>query len=222
MINMEIELKPRYRRWRTPRHKGAWGFTPVHDEAQWDDEQIGTAEYVDKVVRFLRRGGTLSGSMLGQGDISSALYPETVLIREERRLQRKEAKEKKKRHLRQRRIRYQDRKKGRKLREERAARIAMEARFPAWEKSMLASRGIWLTGFLTDDGKSLLLYHPDPDDSMMGLYIRVQGYYADAGMYRGGAPYLEGVQFEMFWGRPFPSTGKAQTFVLKRAMGESQ
>ena len=101
-------------------------------------------------------------------------------------------------------------------------RAYMESRFPAWEKSMLASRGLWLTGFLTDDGKSLLLYRPDPDDSMMGLYIRVQGYWADAGMYRGGSPYLDGVQFEVFWGRAFPSTGKAQSFVLKRAMGESQ
>ena len=84
------------------------------------------------------------------------------------------------------------------------------ARYSAWEGDMLSSRGHWTQHTTPLDKENLLLIRQSTN-----LYIRVQDRNVDAGIY-------QGVKFESFWGKRFPSFDNARNFVLQRAMGKNQ
>lgn len=215
MITLLTEIKQRERRFCRPPVRG---FTPIHDEAQWTDEQMGTAQYVGRIIWSLERGGTLTESSLGTGQEGR------ILTRRKQQQDRQEKQELNQQRADQWQAQVQAKyaKEDLERARKRAERIAMEARFPAWEKSMMASRGLWSHNGISPDRKNLLLLRQDSGDSMTGLYIRVQDRLVDAGIYRGGEPYLGGAYFESFWSQTFCSAEDATSFVLRRAMGENR
>ncbi len=190
VYDMETDLKRR--RWPWGDIRAIYSISSVHSAAEWAAEQRETADYVSILGHSLENGGTIAESTMGENPISMDDAQQGTPRNE---------------HLR----RVHNEKVRQKRQQEQHQKHAELARYPAWERNMLSSRGHWTQHKqIIASNKNLLLIRQGTN-----LYIRVRDRTVDAGIYQGN-------KFESFWAKRFPSFDNAMSFVLRRAMGTNQ